>query len=479
MACKLLFLQLLWCSFLLVLVHGNPNYGDALEKSILFFEGQRSGELPPDQRITWRSHSGLTDGSQANVTLTGGYYDGGDNVKFSFPMAFTVTMLAWSIIEHGESMDCQLDNARAALRWGSDYLLKTATAAPGKLFVGVGDPNAEQECWERPEDMDTPRTVYSVSNEYPGSDVAGETAAALAAASIVFQKEDHDYSKQLMKVAKKVMKFAVKYKGNYSDVPGSPMCTFYCSYSGFQDELFWGSSWLFLATKKKFYFKYLDTLGFKNKSTDFFSWDDKLAGAQILLSTRGRSYYRTEAEDFMCRILPNSPSSTTNYTKGGLMFKLEPTNLQYVTSITFLISTYAKYMASSNHNFYCGDILVTAESLRTLAKKQVDYILGENPMNLSYMVGYGERFPQQIYHRSSSIPSMNSHPSHVTCEAGFEYLKSNYSNPNILIGAVVGGPDQNDAYLDVREDKAHTEPTTYINAPLVGSLAYLAGIYGC
>lgn len=45
--------------------HGpaKQNYGDALSKSILFFEGQRSGRLPPNQRMTWRRNSGLSDGS--------------------------------------------------------------------------------------------------------------------------------------------------------------------------------------------------------------------------------------------------------------------------------------------------------------------------------------------------------------------------------------------------------------------------------
>lgn len=43
------------------------NYTDALNKSILFFEGQRSGKLPPDQRMTWRGDSALSDGNQSNV----------------------------------------------------------------------------------------------------------------------------------------------------------------------------------------------------------------------------------------------------------------------------------------------------------------------------------------------------------------------------------------------------------------------------
>lgn len=45
------------------------DYGDALAKSILFFEGQRSGKLPPNQRMTWRKDSALEDGFQIGVSL--------------------------------------------------------------------------------------------------------------------------------------------------------------------------------------------------------------------------------------------------------------------------------------------------------------------------------------------------------------------------------------------------------------------------
>ncbi|RRT82371.1 hypothetical protein B296_00009077 [Ensete ventricosum] len=48
-------------------VSGDPDYHDALSKSLLFFQGQRSGKLPPDQSLTWRANSGLTDGSAENV----------------------------------------------------------------------------------------------------------------------------------------------------------------------------------------------------------------------------------------------------------------------------------------------------------------------------------------------------------------------------------------------------------------------------
>ena len=43
------------------------NYSDALNKSLLYFESQRSGRLPYNQRVTWRDHSGLTDGLEQGV----------------------------------------------------------------------------------------------------------------------------------------------------------------------------------------------------------------------------------------------------------------------------------------------------------------------------------------------------------------------------------------------------------------------------
>lgn len=46
------------------------DYGGALSKCILFFEGQRSGKLPSTQRMTWRKDSALRDGADVGVSLS-------------------------------------------------------------------------------------------------------------------------------------------------------------------------------------------------------------------------------------------------------------------------------------------------------------------------------------------------------------------------------------------------------------------------
>ncbi|KAJ6695225.1 ENDO-14-BETA-GLUCANASE [Salix koriyanagi] len=363
-----------------------------------FFEGQRSGKLPLNQRLTWRGDSGLSDGSAYHVNLVGGYYDAGDNVKFGLPMAFTTTLLAWSVIEFGSSMRNQITNAKEAIRWSTDYLLKAATATPDTLYVQVGDPNMDHRCWERPEDMDTPRNVYKITTQNPGSDVAAETAAALAAASIVFKESDPSYSTELLQTAMKVFDFADRHRGSYSDSLNSVVCPFYCSYSGFQDELLWGASWLHKASLNGSYLAYIQSNGHTMGSDDddySFSWDDKRPGTKILLSkeflektTEEFQLYKSHSDNYICSLIPGTSSFQAQYTPGGLFYKATESNLQYVTSTTFLLLTYAKYLGSNGGVAKCGGATVTAESLVAQAKKQVDYILGDNPAKMSYMVGF-------------------------------------------------------------------------------------------
>ncbi|KAG2406560.1 Endoglucanase 17 [Vigna angularis] len=390
------------------------NYRDALTKSILFFEGQRSGKLPSNQRMSWRRDSALSDGSAMNVDLVGGYYDAGDNVKFGFPMAFTTTMLSWSVIEFGGVMKGELQNAREAIRWGTDYLLK-ATAHPDTIYV-------------------------------------------------------------------QVFQFADKYRGSYSNGLKSVVCPFYCSYSGYQDELLWGATWLHKATKNPMYLNYIkangQTLGAAD-SDNTFGWDNKHVGARILLSkeflvrkVQSLHDYKGHADNFICSVIPGSSSS--RFTPGGLLFKMGDSNMQYVTSTSFILLAYAKYLTKAHVVVNCGGTTVTPKRLRAIAKKQVDYLLGENPLKMSYMVGYGPRFPRRIHHRGSSLPSVGVHPGKIQCSAGFSVMNSESPNPNTLVGAVVGGPDLNDRFPDERSDYEQSEPATYINAPLVGSLAYLA-----
>ncbi|XP_012854150.1 PREDICTED: endoglucanase 7-like [Erythranthe guttata] len=132
----------------------------------------------------------------------------------------------------------------------------------------------------------------------------------------------------------------------------------------------------------------------------------------------------------------------------------------------FVASVFGDYLnATGAPGWYCG-----GDFLRT----DMEYILGANPMNTSYVVGYGAKFPRQVYHRGASIPP-NTNDS---CREGFRWLYAETPNPNNITGAMVGGPDRFDKFEDVRSNFNYTEPSLAANAGLVAALVSLTSSSG-
>jgi hypothetical protein len=57
-------------------------------------------------------------------------------------MAFTVTMMSWSVLEYGEQMGAagELGHAMEAIKWGTDYFVK-AHPEPNVLYGEVRRPD--------------------------------------------------------------------------------------------------------------------------------------------------------------------------------------------------------------------------------------------------------------------------------------------------------------------------------------------------
>ncbi|KAJ1427620.1 Six-hairpin glycosidase superfamily [Sesbania bispinosa] len=441
------------------------DYGTALTKSLLFYEAQRSGKLPSNQRVQWRGNSGLKDGQDVRVDLVGGYYDAGDNLKLGFPMAFTITMLSWSAIEFRDKLSKknELQNALSAIKWGTDYLMKAHPEAD-ILYGEVGDPDSDHECWQRPEDMTTPRNAYRIDDQHPA-----------------FNSVDPKYASKMLTHAIQLFEFARNYQGLYQNSI-MPAGKVYAS-SGYKDELAWAAAWLHRATKIKKYLDYLEGSGDTGGTKNIFSWDDKYVGAQILVaklvldgkvgSSGIWAQYKAEAEQFICSCVQKS-SQNVEKTAGGLLWFLPWGNIQYVSTASFAMSVYSQYLSAKHASLTCSGGDVTPSDLISHVRSQVEYILGSNPKNMSYMVGYGSNYPKQVHHRAASIVSMKKDPTPVTCKGGYDtWYNKNEADPNVLEGAVVG-PDKNDEYQDIRSNYQQAEPTTVSVAPLVGVLAYLA-----
>ncbi|KAL6846613.1 hypothetical protein ACP4OV_024061 [Aristida adscensionis] len=480
------------------------DYGAALSKSLLYFEAQRSGRLPHNQRVAWRGHSGLTDGLQQGVDLVGGYYDAGDHVKFGLPMAFTVTMLSWGAIDFADDIAAagEWGHALEAIKWGTDYFVKAHTE-PEVYWAEVGDGDTDHYCWQRPEDMTTSRQAYRIDKDNPGSDLAGETAAALAAASIVFRRSNPHYSHLLLHHAQQLFEFGDKYQGAY-DSSIAEVRSFYASVSGYRDELLWAALWLHRATGREEFLRYAvdraDSFGGVGWAMTEFSWDVKYAGVQVLAAklllegdpqaAKHRAVleqYKAKAEHYLCACLGrNGPGGDVDRSPGGMLYVRQWNNLQYVSSAAFLLTAYSGYLSASASGgvLRCpaGEPAPPGELL-ALARSQADYILGRNPLRVSYMVGYGRRFPVRVHHRGASIVAHKANSRFIGCMQGFDdWFGRGRANPNVLAGAIVGGPNRRDEFRDDRRNYMQTEACTYNTAPMVGVFARLhrlAAAEGC
>lgn len=91
---------------------------------------------------------------------------------------------------------------------------------------------------------------------------------------------------------------------------------------------------------------------------------------------------------------------------------------------------------------------------------------------MSYIVGFGHRYPEYVHHRAASIPRDNNK---YDCKEGWKWRDSDKPNPNTIVGAMVGGPDRHDGFKDNRTNYNYTEPTLAGNAGLVAALVALSG----
>jgi hypothetical protein len=489
--------------------HSSPlppdTYTVAFHKSLLFFDAQKSGRLPPSNNISWRGTSAMRDGSDAigasPTDLTGGFYDAGDNIKFGFPGAYAMTLLSWSAIEYAEKYKAagEFDHVKEIIKWGTDYIMTTFNISSTNIQtvfaqVGAGNDSVSNDhsCWERPEDMDYARPAYAVSS---GPDLGGEMAAALAAASIVFKADSPTYSSKLLMAARNIYTFA-RDGGKRSRFvtqlpPGEQV--FYNS-TGYWDEYVWGGAWLYYATGNSTYLSLVTNpilaahAGAKGGGPWFgvFSWDNKLAGAQVLLTrlhilqSPGYPYeaqllqYWNETNTVMCSYLPNF--KRFNRTRGGLLELNHGGGqpLQYVVNAAFLSTLYADYLGAADvPSWNCGPYAFAVESLRNFSRNQIDYILGKNPLNMSYVVGYGNKYPKQVHHRAASIPKNGVR---YGCQQGREWLYKNAPNPHVIEGAMVGGPNSQDQYKDHRDSYGQAEPTVAGNAGLTAALIALSTV---
>lgn len=434
---------------------GKYNYGEALQKSLLFYELQRSGDLPEQVRCNWRGDSCLSDGSDVGLDLTGGWFDAGDHVKFNLPMSYSAAMLGWSLYEDKKAYEesGQLQYALSNIRWANEYFIK-CHPEDSVYYYQVGNGGNDHVFWGAAEvvELKMDRPSYKVTKDKPGSAVTAETAASLAVASIVFEKEDAAFSKECLKHAKSLFKFANETR---SDAGYTQANGFYDSHSGFYDELAWAGAWLYLATGED---SYLNTAKecYKQAKDDIkwaHCWDDVHIGAALLLA-------RITGEDTYTKVMQEHldywagiSAQHIQYSPKGLAWLDNWGSLRYASTTAYIAFVYSRWD---------GCPADRKDKYFDFTESQANYILGDT--GFSYLVGFGEDYPKHPHHRTAHGPYMDN-------------MNEPKEHRHVLYGALVGGPDAADNYQDVITNYNCNEVACDYNAGFTGLMAGLYSVY--
>lgn len=168
----------------------------------------------------------------------------------------------------------------------------------------------------------------------------------------------------------------------------------------------------------------------------------------LLAQITGKQIYKTAANKWLDYWSVGHNGNRIRYTSGGLAWLDRWGSLRYSANTSLLAFIYADKVGDNGTRY------------RDFARRQINYMLGENPNQRSYVVGFGNNPPVNPHHRSAHGSWSNSISNPVT-------------NRNVLYGALVGGPasaNDND-YEDDRSNYVTNEVALDYNAAFTGALA--------
>ena len=160
--------------------------------------------------------------------------------------------------------------------------------------------------------------------------IVGETAASLAAASIVFRKADYQYHVKLLKHAKELYIFAKNCRGTSSSRGYKPALSDV-------DEVAWAAAWLYRATNQTKYFletkNFTETYDISSKPYQYLlGTNQRTSGVQTLLAqiTKEKQYL-DKVENFCNYYIRNHTK-----TPKGLVYIDEYHSLPSVANLAFV-----------------------------------------------------------------------------------------------------------------------------------------------
>lgn len=496
-------------------VGGSSVYSRLLYDSLNYFYQNRSGIAIESQYISSGDTSALAraaghtsdmaeieqtwgySGSSGSIDVTGGWYDAGDHGKYVVNGGFSLWLMqnqyetarkygfesAYSdgtmlLPENSNGIPDLLDETR----WEMEWMLKMMVES-GE-YAGMAYHKAHDEKWTAlgiaPADDDMKRIVKP-----PTTAATLNLAACAAQAARLWREYDEDFAEQCLEAAETAFAAAKKHPSMYAPLDESIGGGAYGDTDA-SDEFYWAAMELFITTGDDYYYDecrdsdfFLDvplTLGGGESvdSVGSFDWGNTGALGTFSAALNPDGFSRKDVETAKQAIIAASDRYISNEENQGYGLPYGQSTLSYNDSDKGYLWGSNSFVADNSIVIAYAYLLSGDEQYLDGAISGMDYLLGRNAMDYSYVTGYGTHAIENPHHRfwakqvDASFPSA---PDGVMCGGPNSGMQDPWVQGS---GWKKGSIAPQKCYLDNIEAWSVNECTINWNASLAWLTAFIA-----
>jgi len=467
-----------------------------------FFYQNRSGieiAMPYAKKPEWARPAGhLSDkkvpcaesaGCDYSLDVAGGWYDAGDHGKYIVNGGIAVWTLLnlWERSQHLGGSHALLDDGKFAIpeqgnkvpdlldevRWNLDFMLKMQVP-DGQQFAGMAHHKIHDREWTAlglaPHDDPVPRFLQPVSTA-----ATLNLAAVAAQGARIYRPYNAAFSDRCLQVAEKAFVAAQKNPKRFA--PGGTVGGGPYDDVNVDDEFYWAASELFVTTGKD---EYRNAMG---RTPFFLKLSAHLQNAKEAGMASPMNWQETEAlGTISLAIVPNKLSDKD---RGQARSSIVAAAREYAAMVErrgyrVPIEYGTKNMAAwGSNSMILNNMIVLAlgydlsddKKLLDAVVQGMDYLLGRNGMDQSYVTGYGDRPVRNPHHRfwaKQVSPKFPSAPPGIVSGGPNSGLEDPYVQAAGLKGCAA-----EKCYVDHIEAWSANEITINWNAPFAWTAAFL------
>jgi len=325
-----------------------------------------------------------------------GWYDAGDYGKYIVNSGISV----FTLLEFYEHFENELKNISLNIpesgsavpdileevRWNLDWML-TMQDADGGVYHKL---TTAMFCGHIMPNLDTAKRYVVMKT----TTATLNFAAVMAQASRVYKHFDEHFSKTALAAAEKAFEWASKNPGIlYKQPEGMNTGQYHHPRETAMDEHLWAATELYISTRKEIYSKSIDFVHLLSDSSPSSPWwgnANFLAVYRLANNKNGFEEYLTQTAQSALLFLADKLRDTTENSAYGLPIFKE----NFVWGSNSVVANNGIVLL---HAYYLTD----DKRYLNAAQRALDYLLGANPLDLSFVTGYGYRTPMHPHHRQS------------------------------------------------------------------------------